>query len=116
MAWDCCGIENPDDVKTCPVCGAEKRAWTVLYDRTRLFTIGAPKGWLEIELVDLRVPGIETVGDVIDRINFFHSGVEARINDRGDGIAIVDTAEGDGTLSVTSVNGSRTSTRRSSKS
>jgi flagellar hook-associated protein 2 len=45
-----------------------------------------------------------TVGDVIDRINALAGvGVEARINDNGDGIVLVDTAGGTGTLSVAEV-------------
>ena len=49
--------------------------------------------------VDLNTTGNEatTVGDVIDRINALTGvGVEARINDRGDGIEIIDTAGGSG--------------------
>ena len=42
----------------------------------------------------------KTVGDVIDAINALSIGVEARLNDAGDGIAIIDTAGGSGTLSV----------------
>jgi len=45
-----------------------------------------------------------TVGDVIDRINALTNvGVEARINDRGDGIVLIDTADGAGKLKVTEV-------------
>ncbi len=45
-----------------------------------------------------------TIGDVIDRINALTSvGVEARINDTGDGIVLIDTAGGNGTLSVAEV-------------
>lgn len=42
----------------------------------------------------------KTVGDVIDAINALSIDVEARLNDAGDGIAIVDTAGGSGTLKV----------------
>ena len=42
----------------------------------------------------------ETIGDVIDAINGLSIGVEARINDAGDGIALVDTAGGAGRLTV----------------
>jgi flagellar hook-associated protein 2 len=41
-----------------------------------------------------------TVGDVINRINAATVGVEARINDTGDGIILVDTAGGAGKLKV----------------
>ncbi len=45
-----------------------------------------------------------TVGDVIDRINaLIGVGVQARINDRGDGIELIDTAGGPGNISVTEV-------------
>ncbi len=44
-----------------------------------------------------------TVGDVINRINSLGIGVQARINERGDGIEIVDTAGGSGSITVTAV-------------
>jgi flagellar hook-associated protein 2 len=45
-----------------------------------------------------------TVGDVIARINALVGvGVEARINDRGDGIELVDTVGGSGTIKVLAV-------------
>lgn len=61
----------------------------------------------------------KTIGDIIDAINQATSeaqantslptdkqfNVTARINDTGDGIVLVDNAEGDGTLSVENVNG-----------
>jgi flagellar hook-associated protein 2 len=56
--------------------------------------------------IDLNSSGSEatTLGDVIDRINALTSvNVEARINDTGDGILIVDNAAGDGTLKVENV-------------
>jgi flagellar hook-associated protein 2 len=56
--------------------------------------------------VDLNAIGNEakTIGDVIDRINALSIvEVEARINDAGDGIAIIDHAEGDGTLELKDV-------------
>ncbi len=49
-----------------------------------------------------------TVGHVIDQINILaqgHIDVEARINDTGDGILIADTSGGDGSLSITDVDG-----------
>jgi flagellar hook-associated protein 2 len=45
----------------------------------------------------------KTIGDVIDAINALALDVEARINDAGDGIALIDTAGGSGTLSVADV-------------
>jgi len=59
-----------------------------------------------IGAVDLNAIGnvATTVGDVIDRINALSNvGVEARINDNGDGIILIDTAGGTGTLKVTEV-------------
>lgn len=50
----------------------------------------------------------ETIGDVIDRINALSIGVEARINDSGDGILITDTAGGTGTLTISEVGGGTT--------
>jgi flagellar hook-associated protein 2 len=59
--------------------------------------------------VDLNTLGHEakTVGDVIDRINALSpTTVEARINDTGDGILLVDKAGGDGSLTVGEVGAS----------
>lgn len=45
-----------------------------------------------------------TVGDVLTRINSLTTvGVEARINDRGDGIELIDTVGGAGKITVTAV-------------
>ena len=56
-------------------------------------------------IVSLNDPGqeAENVGDVIDAINALSIGVEARINDTGDGILIVDTADGQDVLTVAEV-------------
>lgn len=43
------------------------------------------------------------VGDVIDAINKIGLGIEARINEAGDGLLLVDTAGGTGTLNVSDV-------------
>lgn len=48
----------------------------------------------------------ETIGDVIDAINAAGATVTARINDRGDGILITDTGNGEETLRIEDVNGS----------
>jgi flagellar hook-associated protein 2 len=55
--------------------------------------------------VDLNIAGAEakTLGDVIDRINALSIGVEARINDTGDGILLIDDADGNGKLQVAEV-------------
>jgi flagellar capping protein FliD len=50
--------------------------------------------------VNLSASTIQTVGDVIDKINTIATGVQARINETGDGILLIDTAEGGGTLRV----------------
>jgi flagellar hook-associated protein 2 len=44
-----------------------------------------------------------TLGDVIARINALAIGVDARINDRGDGILLIDTAGGSGKIKVREV-------------
>lgn len=56
--------------------------------------------------VDLNKVGEEakTIGDIIDKINALTNvGVEARINDTGDGILLIDTAGGEGKLKVVDV-------------
>ena len=45
----------------------------------------------------------QTVGDVIDLINTLDIGVEASINDTGDGLLLRDTAGGSGTMKVADV-------------
>jgi flagellar hook-associated protein 2 len=52
----------------------------------------------------------KTVGDVIDAINALANGVEARINDAGDGILIVDTAGGTSKLGVVDRSGNISAT------
>ncbi len=47
----------------------------------------------------------KTVGDVIDRINSANIGVEAKINDSGDGIILIDTAGGAGKITVADASG-----------
>lgn len=53
--------------------------------------------------LNLKTLGAETLGDVIDAVNGLSIGVEARINDTGDGIVVVDTAGGAGKLKVADV-------------
>ncbi|MEX2172034.1 MAG: flagellar filament capping protein FliD [Pirellulales bacterium] len=57
------------------------------------------------KVVDLNPPGNEasTLGDVIDTLNALTNGVTAQINDTGDGILLIDTAAGSGSLTVTEV-------------
>ncbi|MEO8270195.1 MAG: flagellar cap protein FliD N-terminal domain-containing protein, partial [Aureliella sp.] len=45
----------------------------------------------------------KSVGDVIDAINKIGLGIEARINEAGDGLLLVDTAGGTGTFTVSDV-------------
>jgi len=53
-------------------------------------------------LFDITDSSFETVGDLIDTINAQLSlNVEARINDQGDGIVLIDKSSGSGTLTVT---------------
>ncbi len=64
----------------------------------------------QVSAVNLKTSNAKTLGDVIDLINGLSIGVEASINDAGDGIALVDTAGGGGTLTVEDV-GSGTAAR-----
>ncbi|WP_254513169.1 flagellar filament capping protein FliD [Anatilimnocola floriformis] len=50
----------------------------------------------------------KTIGDVISAINNLALGVTAKINDTGDGIALVDTGGGSQRLTVTDVGGGKT--------
>lgn len=52
---------------------------------------------------------VKTIGDVLDRINAVRPDtLEARINDTGDGIVVIDTSSGTGTLTIEGGDGSRT--------
>ncbi len=55
--------------------------------------------------VNLSSDTIQTVGDVIDKINTVAVGVEASLNEAGDGILLVDTAGGVGKLRVDEAGG-----------
>ena len=57
--------------------------------------------------INLTQLNAKTIGDVITAINGLGIGVEARINDAGDGIALIDTAGGTGSLTVTDVGSSK---------
>jgi flagellar capping protein FliD len=50
----------------------------------------------------------KTIGDVLDAINGLSTQVEARINDTGDGIVLIDQAAGAGVLTVSETSGGRT--------
>ena len=45
----------------------------------------------------------KSLGDVIDRINAAGIGVQARLNDTGDGLLLADTAAGSGSLTVANI-------------
>lgn len=83
----------------------------VVAQNTRLADLnggaGVARGTLTIHDTDgrratlnLNQTGIETVGDVIQAIHRLNLGVRAEINDRGDGIRLVDTAGGAASLAV----------------
>ncbi len=57
--------------------------------------------------INLTQLAAKTVGDVITAINGLGISVQARINDAGDGIALIDTAGGSGSLTVTDVGNSK---------
>lgn len=62
------------------------------------FTVTDSSG--EVGAVNLKVDDVQTVGDLIERINSLGIGVTAALNDAGDGIAVVDTAGGSETLQI----------------
>jgi flagellar hook-associated protein 2 len=53
--------------------------------------------------INVAVEGISTVGELIDAIDSLGIGVDAKINDDGSGIAIVDTVGGSNTLTIEDV-------------
>ncbi|GIW96685.1 MAG: hypothetical protein KatS3mg111_0018 [Pirellulaceae bacterium] len=55
--------------------------------------------------VNLSAKAPQTIGDVVDILNGLGLGIEAKINDTGDGILIVDTAGGAGALRIEDVQG-----------
>jgi flagellar hook-associated protein 2 len=86
----------------------------VVHEQTQLQTLNAGRGVRlgSILITDslgkssganLRTADAKTIGDVLDLINGLGLAVEARINDTGDGIALIDTAGGSGTLNVRDV-------------
>jgi len=54
-------------------------------------------------LIDLTNPAIDTIGEVIHEINATNIGVHAQINDTGDGLLLVDTAGGSGTIKTVEI-------------
>jgi len=57
------------------------------------------------EAVNLANPAIETIGDLIQDINSLSINVQARVNDSGDGILLLDQGGGGATLAVREFNG-----------
>jgi flagellar hook-associated protein 2 len=55
--------------------------------------------------VDVNNSTVKSLQDVIDTVNSLKIGVEARINDTGDGLLLVDTAGGTGKLTVAEQDG-----------
>jgi len=53
--------------------------------------------------INLTILAAKDIGDVIDAINGLSIGVDARLNDAGDGIVLIDTAAGTGRLRVAQV-------------
>ncbi|MGE0712207.1 MAG: hypothetical protein AB7N76_32245 [Planctomycetota bacterium] len=43
MPWHCCDLEHDDLLMACPSCGKPKRDWTIRFDATRSFVVGAAK-------------------------------------------------------------------------
>ncbi|TWT79073.1 Flagellar hook-associated protein 2 [Planctomycetes bacterium CA13] len=62
------------------------------------FTVEDSDG--NVSAVNLRTEEITTVGGLLDAINSLGISVSASINEDGDGISIVDTADGEGTLEI----------------
>lgn len=56
-----------------------------------------------VSAINLAVEELSTVGDLVAAFNNLGIGVSASINEDGTGIAIVDTAGGDGTLTISDV-------------
>lgn len=84
-------------------------------ENTRLSTLnggaGVAKGTITFfdsdggsATLNLGSESFETVGDVVDAIDRLGLAIDARINDAGDGILLVDTGTGAGTLKVTEGN------------
>ena len=70
---------------------------------TGSFTIQDSTG--QASIVSLGALESQTVGALIDQINSLSIGVEASLNADGNGIQIVDTSDGEGTLKITDRNG-----------
>ena len=63
------------------------------------FTITDSDG--SVGAINLTVDGVDSIGDLIDKINGLSIEVTASLNENGDGIAIVDDAGGSETMTIT---------------
>lgn len=61
-----------------------------------------------ISIINASSPSIKTLGNMIDAINQQSVDIEARINDTGDGIVIIDNSGGSGSLSIEDLSGGST--------
>ncbi|MFG0289528.1 MAG: flagellar filament capping protein FliD [Rhodopirellula sp. JB044] len=75
---------------------------------TGSFTITDSNG--DTGAINIEVDEIETVGDLIDKINELNIDVTASLNEAGDGIQIVDNAGGTGSLSISDTGSSEVAT------
>jgi len=56
--------------------------------------------------VDLKAnSSIETIGDIVRQIDLLGLGLDVRVNDAGDGIVLIDTAQGGGVFQVSDITG-----------
>lgn len=55
--------------------------------------------------IDLTTGKIKTIGDLVKQIDLLGLGLDVRVNDAGDGIALIDTAEGGGLFKVSDITG-----------
>jgi len=62
------------------------------------FTVRDSMG--QCAILDLAVPGIETIGDLVDLINSAGLSVDAEVNETRDGLRIVDRGAGGGKLQI----------------
>jgi len=72
-------------------------------DPGKIIFVASDGGGSSIDITDA-----ETVGEVITRINALSIGIEARINDAGDGILLSDTADGSLRFRIEEVGGGTT--------
>jgi flagellar hook-associated protein 2 len=88
--------------------GSDISASVTLSTTLQSISIGASRGSFTvtdsagaISAVNITTEGITTIGGLVDAINNLGIGVTASINEAGTGIAVVDTADGSETLTIT---------------